>query len=196
MGRDGGGYIADLGQPRTKIFLQRGLDRKSVICPSGSWVARLRLSTSLPPGVRRNHETTAGAAQGYRDERDGRGLTRLQPAYVEDVAEAIGRIMQRAETPSMIFELGGPRVYSYEEILRAVAHQAGIAPLLIPIPFAVWHALAWAFEILPNPLLTRNQVELMQIDTVSSPEMPGFGELGISPQSLEAILQRMLSNCG
>jgi NADH dehydrogenase len=126
----------------------------------------------------------------------GRGLTRLQPAYVEDVAEAIGRIMQRAETPSTIFELGGPRVYSYEEFLRAVAHLAGIAPLLIPIPFVVWHALAWAFEILPNPLLTRNQVELMQIDTVSSPEMPGFGELGISPHPVEAILQRMLSNCG
>jgi NADH dehydrogenase len=126
----------------------------------------------------------------------GRGLTRLQPAYVEDVAEAIGRIMQRAETPSMIFELGGPRAYSYEEFLRAVAHQAGLAPLLIPIPFAVWHALSWAFEILPDPLLTRNQVELMQIDTVSSPEMAGFGELGISPHSVEAILQRMLSNCG
>ncbi|MEH2469861.1 uncharacterized protein YbjT (DUF2867 family) [Nitrobacteraceae bacterium AZCC 2161] len=126
----------------------------------------------------------------------GRGLTRLQPAYVEDVAEAIGRIMQQAETPSMIFELGGPRVYSYEEFLRAVAHQAGLAPLLIPIPFAVWHALSWAFEILPDPLLTRNQVELMQIDTVSSPEMAGFGELGISPHSVEAILQRMLSNCG
>src|SRR2546423_7200154 len=43
----------------------------------------------------------------------GRGRTRLQPAYVDDVAEAIGRIMQRAETPSMIFEFGGPRVYSY-----------------------------------------------------------------------------------
>src|SRR3979490_763837 len=126
----------------------------------------------------------------------GRGLTRLQPAYVEDVAEAIGRIMQRAETPSTIFEFGGPRVYSYEEFLRAVAHQAGIAPRLVPIPFAVWHALTWASEILPDPPLTRNQVELMQIDTVSSPEMSGFGELGITPHSVEAILQRMLSNCG
>src|SRR5882672_5754032 len=65
----------------------------------------------------------------------GRGLTRLQPAYVEDVAEAIGRIMQRAETPSTIFEFGGPRVYSYEEFLGAIAHQAGLAPRLIPIPF-------------------------------------------------------------
>jgi uncharacterized protein YbjT (DUF2867 family) len=123
----------------------------------------------------------------------GRGLTRLQPAYVEDVAEAIGRTMQRAETPSTIFEFGGPHVYSYEELLRAVAHQAGLMPRLIPIPFAVWHTLAWASEMFPSPLLTRNQVELMQIDTVSS---PGFVELGISPHSVEAILQTMLSDCG
>ena len=126
----------------------------------------------------------------------GRGRTRLQPAYVEDVAEAIGRTMQRAETPSTIFEFGGPRVYSYEEFLRAVAHQAGLAPRLVPIPFAVWHALAWASEMFPSPLLTRNQVELMQIDTVSSPQMPGFVELEISPHSVEAILQKMLSNRG
>ena len=126
----------------------------------------------------------------------GRGLTRLQPAYVEDVAEAIGRTMQRAETASTIFELGGPRVYSYEEFLRAVAHQAGLAPRLIPIPLVVWHALARVSEMFPSPLLTRNQVELMQIDTVSSPEKPGFVELGISPHSVEAILQKMLSNGG
>jgi uncharacterized protein YbjT (DUF2867 family) len=123
----------------------------------------------------------------------GRGRTKLQPAYVEDVAEAIARIM-RAETHSKIFEFGGPRVYSYEQFLRAVAHQAGRAPLLIPIPFGVWHALAWASEILPGPPLTRNQVELMQIDTVSSPETPGFVELEISPHSVEAILKKMLSN--
>ena len=126
----------------------------------------------------------------------GRGRTRLQPAYVEDVAEAVAECMRRTETHSTIFEFGGPRVYSYEQLLRAVAHQAGLAPLLIPIPFAVWHALAWASEILPAPPLTRNQVELMQVDTVSSPEKPGFVELGISPHSVEEILQKMLSNCG
>jgi uncharacterized protein YbjT (DUF2867 family) len=121
----------------------------------------------------------------------GRGLTRLQPAYVEDVAEAIGRTMQRAETPSTIFEFGGPRVYSYEELLRAVAHQAGVAPLLIPVLFAVWQVLAWVSEMLLSPPLTRNQVELMQIDTVSSPELPGFAELEISPQSIEVLLQKI-----
>ena len=83
----------------------------------------------------------------------GRGLTRLQPAYVEDVAEAVGRIMKRAETPSMIFEFGGPRVYSYEEFLRAVAHQAGIAPRLVPIPFALgtrWLGSRKCFQARPS----------------------------------------------
>jgi hypothetical protein len=49
---------------------------------------------------------------------------------------------------------------------------------------------------IPDPLLTRNQVELMEIDTVSSPEMPGFVELGISPRSVEAMLQEMLPKYG
>ena len=126
----------------------------------------------------------------------GRGLTRLQPAYVEDVAEAIARVMQPARRPPMVFELGGSRVYSYDELLRAVARQAGLAPALIPIPFAVWHALAWAFELLPEPRLTRNQVELMQIDTVSSPQLPGFAELGISPHAVEVVLHDLLTRVG
>ena len=113
-----------------------------------------------------------------------------------NVAEAVVLIMRRTETHATIFEFGGPRVYSYEELLRAVARQAGLARLLIPIPFVVWHVLAWASKMLPDPPLTRNQVELMQIDTVTSPEMPGFVELGISPHSVEATLQRMLSNRG
>jgi len=65
---------------------------------------------------------------------------RLQPAYVEDVVEAIVRLIERAEAQPGIFECGGPR--SYEEFVGIVARQAGLAPILIPIPFAVWHALA------------------------------------------------------
>ncbi|TRC85236.1 complex I NDUFA9 subunit family protein [Mesorhizobium sp. WSM4303] len=122
----------------------------------------------------------------------GRGLTRLQPAYVEDVAEAIARALQGTETHPITYEFGGPRIYSYKEFLGVVAHQAGLKPKLIPIPFAAWHALAWFAEMLPSPPVTRNQVELMQVDNVSSPEMPGFGELGISPYSVEEMLQEIL----
>ena len=122
----------------------------------------------------------------------GRGLTRLQPAYVDDVAEAITRALQRTEKHPITFECGCPRVYSYEELLKAAAHEAGLKPKLIPIPFAAWHVLAWFAEMLPNPPITRNQVELMQVDNVASPEMPGFGELGISPLSIEDILSEIL----
>jgi uncharacterized protein YbjT (DUF2867 family) len=124
----------------------------------------------------------------------GRGLTRLQPAFVEDVAEAIARALQGTETQAMTYECGGPRVYSYEEFLRAVAHEAGVKPLLIPVPFSAWHLLAWASEMLPSPPITLNQVELMQVDTVSSPETPGFAELGILPHSIEETLRHLLGS--
>jgi NADH dehydrogenase len=62
----------------------------------------------------------------------GTGQTRLQPAYVEDVAEAIVRAAQRTETNAITFECGGPRVYTYEELLRAIAREAGLKRILIP----------------------------------------------------------------
>jgi NADH dehydrogenase len=122
----------------------------------------------------------------------GRGLTRLQPAYVEDVAEAIARALQQTDMPATTFECGGPRVYTYEELLGTIAHEANLKPMLIPMPFAAWHTLAWFAEMLPSPPVTRNQVELMQVDNVPSPTMPGFGQLGISPHSVEEILQELL----
>ena len=99
----------------------------------------------------------------------GHGRTRLQPAYVEDVAEAIARALQRTQAHAVTFECGGPRVYSYEELLRALAREADVKRILIPLPFAAWRALAWTAELLPNPPVTRNQVELMQVDNVCSP---------------------------
>jgi NADH dehydrogenase len=122
----------------------------------------------------------------------GAGRTRLQPAYVEDVGEAIARTLQGKETRALTFECGGPRAYTYEQLLRVIAAQAGLRPRLIPFPFAGWHALAWLAEMLPSPPVTRNQVELMQADNVPSPQRPGFAELGIAPHPVEEILQEIL----
>jgi NADH dehydrogenase len=116
----------------------------------------------------------------------------LQPAYVEDVAQAIAMALQPTLARPITFECAGPHVYSYAELLRVIAHEADVRPILIPIPFAAWHALAWIAEFLPNPPITRNQLDLMQVDNVRSPQMPGFADLGISPHAIEEILQEML----
>jgi uncharacterized protein YbjT (DUF2867 family) len=124
----------------------------------------------------------------------GDGRTRLQPVYVDDVAAAIAQILRQTHRPFPIYELAGPRVYSYGELLRTIARTAGLRPVLVRIPFAFWNAVASLAEILPHPPLTRNQLELMQIDTTASDSRPGFGLLGISPRSLEEELKGMLKH--
>jgi uncharacterized protein YbjT (DUF2867 family) len=118
----------------------------------------------------------------------GRGQTQLQPAYVEDVADAIARVMQNTESPMRCYELGGPRVYTYRSLIEVIARRLDRKPFLVPMPFGLWHALASVAETMPEPPITRNQVELMQLDNVASPGAPGFGDLWISPTSLEDAL--------
>src|SRR5260370_678983 len=102
----------------------------------------------------------------------GDGRTRLQPAYADDVAAAITQVLRQSKKPYPIYELAGPRVYSYEELLRTIARTAGLRPVLMRMPFALWDALAGVAELLPHPPLTRNQFELMQIDTTASDNLP------------------------
>lgn len=115
----------------------------------------------------------------------GRGATRLQPVHVEDVAEAIARAVEREDCRNATFECGGPRVFSYRELIEVIAHAARLQVRAIPVPFAVWHALARIAEVLPRPALTRNQVELMQIDTVVAPHARSLVDLGVEPRDLE-----------
>jgi len=121
----------------------------------------------------------------------GRGDTRLQPAYVDDVAEAIARIL-RMPAPHAVYELAGPSVYTYKALLRTVAGGLDKKPVLLPFPFSPWRVIGSASEFLPHPPITRNQVELMQIDNVAGPDAPGFEALQISPLTIEAILPRIL----
>ena len=124
----------------------------------------------------------------------GRGATRLQPVHVEDVAEAIARAMEREDSRHATFECGGPRVLSYRELIEVIAHAARLQVRTIPVPFAVWHAFARSAEVLPRPALTRNQVELMQIDTVVAPDARSLVDLGIQPRDLERTAEAIATS--
>jgi uncharacterized protein YbjT (DUF2867 family) len=84
----------------------------------------------------------------------GSGETRLQPAYVEDVAEAIVRVLG-APAVRQRYELAGPRVYTYQELLRTIAVSAGTRPFLVRFPFSLWHVIGFVSETLPTPPITR-----------------------------------------
>ncbi|WP_342234950.1 complex I NDUFA9 subunit family protein [Inquilinus sp. OTU3971] len=116
----------------------------------------------------------------------GSGRTRLQPAYVEDVAAAIVRAM--AGPGGVAYELGGGAVYSYRELVQLVARHVGRRPLLLPVPFPAWQVLALVAEQLPQPPIARNQVELMEHDTIADPGMPGFSTLEMTPLSAGQVL--------
>jgi uncharacterized protein YbjT (DUF2867 family) len=88
----------------------------------------------------------------------------------------------------MVYELGGPRIYTYEELLRTVCAHLDVRRILIPVPFIAWHGLAFVAEMMPSPPVTKNQVELMAVDNVASSIHPGFGALGITPRGIEVVL--------
>ena len=119
----------------------------------------------------------------------GRGWTRLQPVHVEDVAEAIARLVEGAAGAGQpCYELGGPRTYTYAELLRSIADRIGIHARLLPLPFALWETLAYLSEFAPGALLTRNQVALMRHDNVASRDLPGLCDLHVTPTALEDVV--------
>jgi NADH dehydrogenase len=123
----------------------------------------------------------------------GRGQTRLQPVAVGDVAEAIVHILLRPEPTSDLYELAGPDIFTYDEFLRTIMSEAGLRRLLVPLPFGAWHMLARVAEAaLPHPPFTRNQVELMEVDTVASPQVAGLRDLGIAPQSVKDAVRDLV----
>jgi len=72
----------------------------------------------------------------------GRGETKLQPVYVEDVAEGIARVLSGTGGSVASYEFAGARVYTYKELVRTVADRIGARPRLVPVPFALWRILA------------------------------------------------------
>ena len=120
------------------------------------------------------------------------GHTRLQPVYVENVAEAIARILADPATAGRTYELAGPRVYTLRELVEIVLHLVGKQRLLVSVPFAVAEAQARLFELLPNPPLTTGQVDLLKADNVASGTLPGLRELNIRPTSVEEFLPTYL----
>jgi NADH dehydrogenase len=123
----------------------------------------------------------------------GGGKTRFQPVYVGDVAGAIVAGLTRADAAGQTYELGGPQVYSFAELMRYMLGVVDRRRLLLPISFATADLQARLLELLPTPLLTRDQVELLKTDNVVAEGAKALADLDISPTPIELIVPEYLA---
>jgi len=126
----------------------------------------------------------------------GGGETKFQPVFVGDVAQAIVKAVGGRAKGGTIYELGGPQVRSFKELMTYVLSVTERRRLLVPLPFAIAKLQAFFLQLLPTPLLTPDQVELLRTDNIVSAAAISEGRtlqaLGIEPAAMEAIVPSYL----
>lgn len=137
----------------------------------------------------------------------GGGQTRFQPVYVADIATAIVNALTLQEARGQTYELGGPSVYTFKELLQFILHETGRHNLLVPVPFGLAIPMALGLSaaravpelvrqifkaVSPPPLLTMDQVRMLKGDAVVHDGARGLGELGIKPASMESVVPSYL----
>jgi uncharacterized protein YbjT (DUF2867 family) len=126
----------------------------------------------------------------------GGGKTLFQPVFVGDVATAIADAVDGNASAGTIYELGGPEVRSFKQLMQYVLKTIERKRLLVPIPFAIAKLKASILQFMPTPLLTPDQVELLRVDNVVSDAAKGGNRtlqgLGIDPEPIEAIVPSYL----
>jgi len=122
----------------------------------------------------------------------GGGHTRFQPVYVGDVADAVLKCLDDSTTAGRTYELGGPKVYTFRELIELVLGEIRRKRSLVDLPFGLAAIQARLMSILPNPPLTPDQVELLKRDNVVSSGALTLAALGIAPTAVEGVLPSYL----
>jgi NADH dehydrogenase len=126
----------------------------------------------------------------------GGGLTRFQPVFVGDVAAAIADAVDGKTRTGTVYELGGPDVRTFKELMQFVLATIERKRLLLSLPFFAARLQAMVLQYLPKPMLTPDQVELLRRDNVVSEAARAEGRtlqgLGIDPEPIEAVVPSYL----
>ena len=120
------------------------------------------------------------------------GDTKFQPVYVSDIADAVMAALTLPAAPGQIYELGGPRVWSFRELLAFILKETQRKRRLFDVPPWLAEMEAGILERLPGKLLTRDQLLLLKRDNVVAGGAPGLAELGIIPTPVELVVPSLL----
>lgn len=126
----------------------------------------------------------------------GGGTTKFQPVFVGDIAKAVTQLIDANTASGKTYEFGGPEVESFRDLLDFTLQTIGRKRLLVPVPWPVARIQGMIMGLLPKPLLTSDQVELLKHDNVVSADALRDGRtlqgLGITPRGIEAIVPSYL----
>lgn len=122
----------------------------------------------------------------------GGGKTKFQPVYVGDVAAAVARALTLRESAGKTYELAGPRIYTFRQLMEILLREIGRKRLLLPLPFPIAGLMGAVMQYLPMPQLTLDQVRLLKRDNVAGAGALGLAQLGIAPTALEGVLPTYL----
>lgn len=126
----------------------------------------------------------------------GGGTSRFQPVFAGDAAAAVALAVDGAAKPGMTYELGGPDVLTFRQIMEYILKVTERWRLLVPLPYSVGRLMGFFMQLLPKPLLTMDQVELLKRDNVVSAEAIAEGRtlqgLGITPTTMNLIVPNYL----
>lgn len=114
---------------------------------------------------------------------------RFQPVYVEDVVKVMLAALNDSASEGQVYELAGPRVYRFKELIQTVAKAIGKRPIIIGLSDRLSYIQAFFMEWLPVKLMTRDNIRSMQVDNISAQSLP----FGIRATPLEAVMQDFLS---
>ena len=123
---------------------------------------------------------------------------RMQPVWVQDVAQAVVQCLQQPATAGQVFECAGPTVYTLSELVQLAGRWSGHERLQIPLPDWMGRLQAAVLERLPGtPLMSRDNMDSMRVPNIASGKRPGLQALGITPTALEAVAPQYLgANAG
>ena len=122
----------------------------------------------------------------------GGGKTKFAPIYVGDVAKAIVRALEINNSESEIYELGGPKEYSFKELMKILLTEIKKKRFLVSIPWGIARFQSYFLQMLPNPVLTPDQVELLKHSNVVTGNHPTLKDLGITGTEIQNILPKYI----
>jgi NADH dehydrogenase len=118
----------------------------------------------------------------------GGGLNYFQPIYVGDIANSIMAVLEKEEINNNIFELGGPQIFTFKELMNILLKEINKKRFLVPIPFLFAKFQAKILQLLPKPLLTTDQVEMLKYDNIVTNKYLTLKDLKINPKTIESVL--------